>query len=169
MRSAGISRLNSRGAFVTLIAKSRSCCSKRSSVRKTRTISQPPLWGSVAPGGFVYLAVALDGSAAAYWRGGCRLRWRPRSASKRWRTPWRATASRRYSQFTGQTFTGALAGNGIAISMDGKAPGATTWFVERLWRSVKYEEVYLRAYDSVSEAVLLSAGILTSTMAAGPT
>ena len=34
----------------------------------------------------------------------------------------------------------------------GAAPGGTTFFVERLWRSVKYEEVYLRAYDSVSEA-----------------
>jgi putative transposase len=56
------------------------------------------------------------------------------------------------SQFTGQTFTGALAGNGIAISMDGKGAWRDNVFVERLWRSVKYEEVYLRAYDSVSEA-----------------
>ena len=68
------------------------------------------------------------------------------------RTPWRAKASRKYSQFTGQTFTGALAGNGIAISMDGKDAWRDNVFVERLWRSVKYEEVYLRAYDSVSEA-----------------
>ena len=56
------------------------------------------------------------------------------------------------SQFTGQTFTGALAGNGVAISMDGKGAWRDNVFVERLWRSVKYEEVYLRAYDSVSEA-----------------
>jgi putative transposase len=56
------------------------------------------------------------------------------------------------SQFTGQTFTGALAGNGIVISMDGKGAWRDNVFVERLWRSVKYEEVYLRAYDSVSEA-----------------
>jgi transposase InsO family protein len=48
------------------------------------------------------------------------------------------------SQFTGQTFTGALAGNGIAISMDGKGAWRDNVFVERLWRSVKYEEVYLR-------------------------
>ena len=54
------------------------------------------------------------------------------------------------SQFTGQTFTGALAGNGIVISMDGKGAWRDNVFVERLWRSVKYEEVYLRAYDSVS-------------------
>ena len=45
-----------------------------------------------------------------------------------------------------------LAGNGIAISMDGKGAWRDNVFVERLWRSVKYEEVYLRAYDSVSEA-----------------
>ena len=45
-----------------------------------------------------------------------------------------------------------LANNGIAISMDGKGAWRDNVFVERLWRSVKYEEVYLRAYDSVSEA-----------------
>jgi putative transposase len=42
--------------------------------------------------------------------------------------------------------------NGIAISMDGKGAWRDNVFVERLWRSVKYEEVYLKAYDSVSEA-----------------
>jgi hypothetical protein len=56
------------------------------------------------------------------------------------------------SQFTGQAFTGVLANNGIAISMDGKGAWRDNVFVERLWRSVKYEEVYLRAYDSVSAA-----------------
>jgi len=56
------------------------------------------------------------------------------------------------SQFTGSAFTGVLANNGIAISMDGKGAWRDNVFVERLWRSVKYEEVYLRAYDSVSEA-----------------
>jgi putative transposase len=56
------------------------------------------------------------------------------------------------SQFTGAAFTGVLADNGIAISMDGKGAWRDNVFVERLWRSVKYEEVYLRAYDSVSEA-----------------
>ena len=56
------------------------------------------------------------------------------------------------SQFTGQAFTGLLADNGIAISMDGKEAWRDNVFVERLWRSVKYEEVYLRAYDSVGEA-----------------
>ncbi len=56
------------------------------------------------------------------------------------------------SQFTGTAFTGVLADNGIAISMDGKGAWRDNVFVERLWRSVKYEEVYLRAYDSVGEA-----------------
>ena len=56
------------------------------------------------------------------------------------------------SQFTGAAFSGVLANNDIAISMDGKGAWRDNVFVERLWRSVKYEEVYLRAYDSVSEA-----------------
>src|ERR1039458_9672449 len=56
------------------------------------------------------------------------------------------------SQFTSTTFTGVLIKNAIAISMDGKGAWRDNVFVERLWRSVKYEEVYLRAYDSVSEA-----------------
>ena len=56
------------------------------------------------------------------------------------------------SQFTGAAFTGVLANNGIAISMDGKGAWRDNVFVERLWRSVKYEEVYLHAYNSVSEA-----------------
>ena len=56
------------------------------------------------------------------------------------------------SQFTGAAFTGVLIDNGIAISMDGKGAWRDNVFVERLWRSVKYEEVYLRAYDTASEA-----------------
>jgi putative transposase len=56
------------------------------------------------------------------------------------------------SQFTGEAFTNVLIKNGIAISMDGKGAWRDNVFVERLWRSVKYEEVYLRAYDTASEA-----------------
>ncbi len=56
------------------------------------------------------------------------------------------------SQFTSAAFTGLLADHGIAISMDGKGAWRDNVFVERLWRSVKYEEVYLKAYDSVAEA-----------------
>jgi putative transposase len=56
------------------------------------------------------------------------------------------------SQFTGSAFTGVLAIKGIAISMDGKGAWRDNVFVERLWKSIKYEEVYLRAYDNVSDA-----------------
>src|SRR5450631_3099180 len=56
------------------------------------------------------------------------------------------------SQFTGAAFTGVLADNSIAISMDGKGAWRDNVFVERLWKSVKYEEVYLRAYETVGEA-----------------
>ncbi len=56
------------------------------------------------------------------------------------------------SQFTGEAFTGVLTRNGIAISMDGKGAWRDNVFIERLWRSVKYEEVYLKAYDTVVEA-----------------
>ncbi len=56
------------------------------------------------------------------------------------------------SQFTGQEFTGVLLRAGVAISMDGKGAWRDNVFVERLWRSVKYEEIYLRAYDTVGEA-----------------
>ena len=56
------------------------------------------------------------------------------------------------SQFTCPAFIDVLVKNDIKISMDGKGAWRDNVFVERLWRSVKYEEVYLRAYDRVSEA-----------------
>jgi putative transposase len=56
------------------------------------------------------------------------------------------------SQFTSTDFTGLLLRNGIRISMDGKGAWRDNVFVERLWRSIKYEEVYLRAYANVPEA-----------------
>ena len=56
------------------------------------------------------------------------------------------------SQFTSHDFTDVLLKAGIAISMDGKGSWRDNVFIERLWRSVKYEEVYLRAYISVGEA-----------------
>ena len=56
------------------------------------------------------------------------------------------------SQFTSQAFTGLLKDNDIKVSMDGKGAWRDNVFVERLWRSVKYEEVYLHAYASTSEA-----------------
>lgn len=55
-------------------------------------------------------------------------------------------------QFTSLEFTSVLKEHGIKISMDGKGRWRDNVFVERLWKSVKYEEVYLRAYDTVSAA-----------------
>ena len=56
------------------------------------------------------------------------------------------------AQFTSEDFTSVLLDRGIKISMDGKGRCIDNIFVERLWRSLKYEEVYLNAYDSVPEA-----------------
>ena len=56
------------------------------------------------------------------------------------------------SQFSSEDFTGTLKHHGIAISMDGKGRCMDNIFVERLWRSLKYEEVYLNAYATVAEA-----------------
>ena len=108
--------------------------------------------------GFVYLAVVLD------WASRRVLAWRlsiTMEASFCVETLEDALARHgkpevfntdQGSQFTGTAFTGVLVKNDIAISMDGKGAWRDNVFVERLWRSVKYEEVYLRAYDGVSEA-----------------
>ena len=56
------------------------------------------------------------------------------------------------SQFTSADFTGMLTAHGIRISMDGQGCWRDNIFVERLWRTIKYEEVYLHAYATVSEA-----------------
>ena len=108
--------------------------------------------------GFVYLAVVLD------WASRRVLAWRlsiTMEASFCVETLEDALARHgkpevfntdQGSQFTGTDFTGVLVKNDIAISMDGKGAWRDNVFVERLWRSVKYEEVYLRAYDDVSEA-----------------
>jgi putative transposase len=108
--------------------------------------------------GFVYLAVVLD------WFSRRVLSWRVsitmeaafcietlEDALARYGKP-EIFNTDQGSQFTGAAFTGVLIKNVIAISMDGKGAWRDNVFVERLWRSVKYEEVYLRAYDSVSEA-----------------
>ena len=66
------------------------------------------------------------------------------------------------SQFTSRSFTGVLEAEGIMISMDGRGRVYDNIFVERLWRSVKYEEVYLKEYkrsgkrSQVSEPTLVS-------------
>jgi putative transposase len=55
-------------------------------------------------------------------------------------------------QFTSELFTGELEGRKIAVSMDGRGRCMDNIFIERLWRSLKYEEVYLKDYESVAEA-----------------
>jgi putative transposase len=108
--------------------------------------------------GFVYLAVVLD------WFSRRVLSWRVsitmeaafcvetlEDALDRYGKP-EIFNTDQGSQFTGAAFTGVLIENGIAISMDGKGAWRDNVFVERLWRSVKYEEVYLKAYDTASEA-----------------
>lgn len=56
------------------------------------------------------------------------------------------------SQFTSPEFTGVLQARGIAISMDGRGRWRDNVFIERLWKSLKYEDIYLRAYGSLAEA-----------------
>jgi putative transposase len=56
------------------------------------------------------------------------------------------------SQFTCEGFTSVLADHGVQISMDGRGRWLDNVFIERLWRSVKHEEVYLKAYDNLTEA-----------------
>jgi putative transposase len=108
--------------------------------------------------GFVYLAVVLD------WFSRRVLSWRvsiTMEASFCVETLQEALAKHgkpeifntdQGSQFTCPAFTGVLAKKEVRISMDGKGAWRDNVFVERLWRTVKYEEVYLRAYDSVSDA-----------------
>lgn len=56
------------------------------------------------------------------------------------------------SQFTCEGFTSVLTGHGVQISMDGRGRWLDNVFIERLWRSVKHEEVYLKAYENLTEA-----------------
>ena len=117
-------------------------CSVRSRDRSLHASPRPP-WST--------------GSAGGFCRGGCRLAWRRRSASRRWRRHWPGMAGPRSSTPTRAhsspaTTSRRAAQAGIAISMDGRGSWRDNVFVERLWRSIKYEEVYLRADDTVSEA-----------------
>ena len=64
----------------------------------------------------------------------------------------RSASTDQGSQFTAQDFVDAVQNAGAKLSMDGRGAWRDNVFVERIWRSVKYERVYLRAYASVSEA-----------------
>ena len=117
-----------------------------------------PFAGSLMARGFVYLAAVVD------WFSRRVLAWRlsitletefclvaVNEALARHGKP-EIFNTDQGSQFTSVAFTGLLLDQKIAISMDGRGAWRDNVFVERLWRSVKYEEVYLRAYDSVSDA-----------------
>jgi putative transposase len=108
--------------------------------------------------GFIYLAAAMD------WCIRRVLAWRVQitlevdfcieaveEALARHGTP-KIFNSDQGSQFTSTYFITGLAARAIRISMDGKYASRDNVFVERLWRTIKYEEIYLRAYASVSEA-----------------
>jgi len=108
--------------------------------------------------GFVYLAAVID------WHSRRVLAWRLSiSMDTAFCTEAVEEAIARYgkpeifntdqgSQFTSSAFTGLLLEHGIRISMDGKGCWRDNVFIERVWRSIKYEEVYLHAYETVSAA-----------------
>jgi putative transposase len=108
--------------------------------------------------GFLYLVAILD------WYSRCVLSWELsntleagfcvealRRALERFGTP-EIFNSDQGAQFTSNHFTGILLGRGVSISMDGRGRAFDNIFIERLWRSVKYEEVYLRDYQDGQDA-----------------
>lgn len=108
--------------------------------------------------GFAYLVAIID------WHSRRVLSWRLsntmavdfcvdalQEALARWGTP-EVFNSDQGSQFTSDRFSGVLKAHGIAISMDGRGRWRDNVIVERLWRTVKYEEVYLHGYTSLSQA-----------------
>ncbi len=108
--------------------------------------------------GFMYLVAIMD------WASRRVLAWRSSNtlttdfcvealneALAKYRTP-EIFNTDQGAQFTATAFTGVLESHGIRISMDGRGRWVDNVFVERLWRSLKYEEVYLHAYGSIAEA-----------------
>ena len=107
--------------------------------------------------GFVYLAAVVDWFSRRVLACNCRSRWRLPSVSRRWKRLFPRMKSRRYSTPTREASSPAglhrrLKEEGIRISMDGKGRWRDNVFVERVWKSIKYEEVYLHAYKTVHEA-----------------
>lgn len=110
-------------------------------------------------GGFAYLTAMMD------WYSRLVLSWEVSvTLDESFCVSALETALRRYgapdicnmdqgSQFTGKAFTGTLQKHGIRISMDGKGRALDNIMIERLWRSVKYEEVYLKEYSAMPELI----------------
>jgi putative transposase len=108
--------------------------------------------------GFVYLTAVVDVASrrvlahkVAITLEACHAREVIEQAFARWGLP-EIVNTDQGSQFTASEFTGAVLDRGCQLSMDGRGAWRDNVFVERLWRSVKYERVYLKAYDSVSAA-----------------
>jgi putative transposase len=108
--------------------------------------------------GFVYLTAVVDIASrrALAWRvaitlEACHAVEALEQAFSRYGTP-EIVNTDQGSQFTASEFTAAVLGRGCKLSMDGRGAWRDNVFVERLWRTVKYEEVYLYAYDSASAA-----------------
>ena len=108
--------------------------------------------------GFVYLTAVVDVASrrvlahkVAITLEACHARVVIEQAFARWGTP-EIVNTDQGSQFTATEFTDTVLERGCKLSMDGRGAWRDNVFVERLWRSVKYERVYLKAYDSVSAA-----------------
>jgi putative transposase len=108
--------------------------------------------------GFVYLTAVVDVASrrvlahkVAITLEACHARDVIEQAFARWGTP-EIVNTDQGSQFTAAEFTDVVLAQGCQLSMDGRGAWRDNVFVERLWRSVKYERVYLKAYDSVSAA-----------------
>ena len=108
--------------------------------------------------GFVYLTAVVDVASrkvlahkVAITLEACHAREVIEQAFMRFGTP-DIVNTDQGSQFTAEEFTNIVLAQGCKLSMDGRGAWRDNVFVERLWRSVKYERVYLRAYDSVSAA-----------------
>ncbi len=108
--------------------------------------------------GFVYLTAVVDVASrrvlahkVAITLEACHAKEVMEQALARWGTP-EIVNTDQGSQFTAEEFTKAVLETGCRLSMDGRGAWRDNVFVERLWRSVKYERVYLKAYDSVSAA-----------------
>ena len=110
--------------------------------------------------GFMYLTAILD------WYSRYVLAWRVSNtmdtafclealeeALSRWPAP-EIFNTDQGSQFTSEAFTGRLEASGIAISMDGRGRALDNVFIERLWRTVKYENIYLKEYATVDELIV---------------
>ena len=108
--------------------------------------------------GFVYLTAVVDVASrrvlahkVAITLEACHAREVIEQAFARWGTP-EIVNTDQGSQFTATEFTDVVLAQGCQLSMDGRGAWRDNVFVERLWRSIKYEEVYLHAYESVSQA-----------------